>query len=56
MSLCHMDGSIHKTPKSAMVTFMEKEIDMPDTPSRFDIVVVDGFHIIHTMKNIPRTF
>lgn len=48
MSLCHMDGTIHKTQKSAIVQVLETNFTNKNVP-RFDIVVVDGFLLLHSM-------
>lgn len=55
MSMCHLDGTICKTQKSALMTIVEKEVQS-STPPRFDIVIVDGFFLLHLMKDVPRTF
>lgn len=56
MSLCHEDGTIHKTQKSVMVENMKGNSTHDKVPRRFDAVIFDGFFLLHTMKNIPKTF
>lgn len=56
MSLCHEDGTMHKTPKSAMVEVLKANITNDEVPGRFDAVIFDRFFLLHTMKNIPKTF
>ncbi|KAL4703623.1 hypothetical protein ACJJTC_007650 [Scirpophaga incertulas] len=56
LSLCHEDGTIHKTQKSAMVEILKANVNCEDVPRRFDVVIFDGFFLLHTFKNIPKTF
>ncbi|XP_046481745.2 uncharacterized protein [Neodiprion pinetum] len=55
LSLCHLDGGIHKTDKSALAKSLEAKIDH-DPPSHADVYLIDGFFILHAMKEVPRTF
>ncbi|KAK5642435.1 hypothetical protein RI129_008602 [Pyrocoelia pectoralis] len=56
MSLCHADGTLHQTPKSAMVGVLTSNSINDEVPRRFDAVIFDGFFLLHTMKDIPKTF
>ncbi|XP_053595716.1 uncharacterized protein LOC128667953 [Microplitis demolitor] len=56
MSMCRLDGSLHQTDKSAIVNCFEKQHKCTDAPKTFDIVIVDGFFLLHTMHDIPATF
>ncbi|KAK5644894.1 hypothetical protein RI129_006194 [Pyrocoelia pectoralis] len=56
MSLCHADGTLHKTPKSAMVGVLTSNSTNDEVPRRYDAVIFDGFFLLHTMKDIPKTF
>lgn len=57
MSMCHFDGSICKTEKSAIVPIFEKLItDFPRLPDKYDIVLVDEFALLHCLRDIPKTF
>ncbi|KAG8177889.1 hypothetical protein JTE90_001720 [Oedothorax gibbosus] len=55
LSLCHFDGAICKTQKSILMKCLETGVEH-DQPSHIDIVVIDGFFVLHTMKNVPKTF
>ena len=57
-SMCHPDGSICKTDKSQLTKLMEKKLETTadEYPSSFDISIVDGFFILHTMKDVPQIF
>ncbi|KAK5637859.1 hypothetical protein RI129_000142 [Pyrocoelia pectoralis] len=54
-SLCHIDGTICKTVKSAIVDVFEKNHKPGNTPKNYDIVIVDGFYLLHTMRDMPAT-
>ncbi|CAH0663654.1 unnamed protein product [Spodoptera exigua] len=55
LSLCHMDGTINKTDKSALMRDLEKKIESTE-PESTDVLIIDGFFLLHTLKDIPRTF
>ena len=52
MILCNVDGTICKTEKSALIKYLKVESSslMPN------IIIIDGFYILHCMKDVPRTF
>ena len=52
LSLCHLDGSIYKTDKSALLKLLESQIESCE-PSYVRLIVVDGFFVLHTIKEIP---
>lgn len=54
-SMCHFDGTICKTPKSALMKALEKSIEH-SAPPHIDIFVIDGFFILHSMKDVPKSF
>lgn len=56
MSMCHFDGTICKTEKSAIVPVFEKDHQPGDIPNTFDVVLIDGFYLIHTLRDVPATF
>lgn len=57
LSLCHIDGSINKTVKSVLVKVLEQQSeDMEQPPSNVDMVIIDGFFLLNTMTDMPRTF
>lgn len=57
-SLSHADGSFVKTDKSTLASHLETKVaDLPhETPSFVDVTIIDGFFLLHTLGEIPRTF
>lgn len=55
LSLCHLDGTICKTDKAALMKCLEKEVQH-EPPRRIDVLIIDGFFLLHTMKNVPELF
>ncbi|GBP29054.1 hypothetical protein EVAR_10870_1 [Eumeta japonica] len=55
LALCHSDGTIYKTDKSVLAKALEADIEH-DSPRISDVYVVDGFFILHSMKEVPKTF
>ncbi|KAL4718512.1 hypothetical protein ACJJTC_002715 [Scirpophaga incertulas] len=55
LALCHIDGTICKTDKSALLKMLEKEIDS-NPPERCDVIVYDGFFIMHSIRDVPSSF
>lgn len=53
--MCHLDGAICKTDKSALMKCLEKEVQH-EQPHHIDVAIIDGFFLLHTMKNVPKTF
>lgn len=59
LSLCHMDGAICKTDKSVLFKILEKEIKdagVSNSPEVYDVMIFDGFFILHQLKDLPSTF
>lgn len=54
-SLGHLDESICKTEKSALLKLLEHEIYSKSTP-KANVQIYDGFFFIHLMKEIPATY
>lgn len=52
---CHIDGVICKTDKSVLLKMLEKEIDTNE-PERCDVIIYDGFFIMHSIKDVPSSF
>ena len=52
LSLCHVDGSIHKTDKSAPLKSLKSQIKSCE-PSNVSLIIIDGFFVLHTIKEIP---
>ncbi|XP_036317506.1 uncharacterized protein LOC118732487 [Rhagoletis pomonella] len=55
LSMCHMDGSICKTNKAALLKVLEQQIE-PHTPEHTNVKVFDGFFMLHLMREIPATY
>lgn len=55
LSMCHIDGAICKTQKSSVMKSLENGVEHI-APDRVDILLIDGFFLLHTMKNVPKTF
>ncbi|CAG5019593.1 unnamed protein product [Parnassius apollo] len=55
LSMCHLDGTICKTDKSALMKTLEKEVQH-EQPRHIDVLIIDGFFLLHTMKNVPKNF
>ncbi|CAH0721911.1 unnamed protein product, partial [Brenthis ino] len=55
LSMCHLDGAICKTPKSALMKCLDKDIEH-HPPPYIDILIIDGFFILHSMKDVPKSF
>lgn len=53
MSLCHLDGSICKTEKSALKSCFQLSDDLPQ---QVNIRIIDGFYLLHCIKEIPQNF
>lgn len=57
LSLCHLDGSICKTEKCALMKLLETE-SLPENESipRAKVKIYDGFFFLHLMKDVPAKF
>lgn len=53
MSLCNLDGTICKTIKSVLLKLSKTD---SDSPFQIDIVIIDGFFLLHCIKDVPKTF
>ena len=52
-SLFHLDGTICKTEKSARMKVLRNDSFLP---THIDVLIVDGFYLIHSMKDVPQLF
>ena len=55
LSLSHVDGNIHKTPKSAILSHLESKI-ISTEPKRKDVTIVDAIFFLHLNLHLPLTF
>ncbi|KAK4873797.1 hypothetical protein RN001_013157 [Aquatica leii] len=44
LSMCHLDGTICKTPKSALITLLEK-YNQSEPPQNTNVIIYDGYFI-----------
>jgi hypothetical protein len=55
LSLCHVDGSIQKSQKSALLNYLEsKMISVP--PTTVNVTIIDAMFFLHLNSNLPSTF
>lgn len=50
----HSDGTFNKTDKSALMNHLEKTI-VAENPGSIDVAIIDGFFLLHTIGEVPRT-
>ena len=55
LSLSHIDGSMLKSPKAALLREIESRI-VSAAPTRIDSVIVDGFFFLHLKQDLPESF
>ncbi|CAH0562924.1 unnamed protein product [Brassicogethes aeneus] len=55
LSLCYINGNICKTDKSILMKCLEQKIQS-EKPDRVDVVIIDGFFLMHLMKELPLSF
>ncbi|GFW41130.1 uncharacterized protein TNCV_841711 [Trichonephila clavipes] len=56
-SMCHADDSICKTDKAQLIKVFEKKVSKVNQQSLFfEISILDGFFMLHIMKEVPQTF
>ncbi|CAG9834603.1 unnamed protein product [Diabrotica balteata] len=55
LALCHLDGGFCKTDKSVLLKCLEPNVDQ-EPPRNTDVFLIDGFFILHSMKEVPKTF
>ena len=51
LSLFHVNGSIHKSPKSAILNHLESKIISAET-KRVDVTIVDAISFLHLHLNL----
>lgn len=55
--MCHTEGTIYNTDKAQLIKLIEKKCNyINQQPLRFDIGIIDGYFLLHLMKEIPQTF
>lgn len=55
LSICHVDGSMHKSQKSTLMKHLESKIKS-DPPNTVDATIVDGVFFLHIHQNLPNTY
>lgn len=56
MSLCHLNGIINKSDKSALAKLLEKSVDNHGEPSTITVSMIDGIFLLHQLHQIPQKF
>ena len=54
-SLCHIDGSMLKSPKSKLMAHLEKQA-VNNHPQCIDSTIIDAMFFLHLQKNLPETY
>lgn len=54
-SLCHIDGNMHKTEKWALFRKRDGKVTS-NPPDKIDCTLIDGFLLLHQLREIPQTF
>ena len=55
LSLGHLDGTIHKTPKAALLDHLEK-FAVSEKPNKISATIVDAMFYFCLQTNLPETF
>ena len=55
LSLGHLDGTIHKTPKAALLDHLEK-FAVSEKPNKISATIVDAVFYLRLLTNLPETF
>ena len=55
LSLCHVDGSMQKSPKSALMKYLESKT-MSQPPRSVNVKVIDAMFFLHLHSNLPTSF
>ena len=56
LSMCHIEGAIHKTDEAVLTATLEATLQVHDEPQSVDLKVFDGFQLFTEMKQVPATF
>lgn len=55
LSLCHPDGTPHKTQKSKLLIHIEGKVNSSQ-PSSIDTIIFDGMSLLHMLSDVPTTY
>jgi len=55
LSLCHVDGNKQTTPKSTLLSVLEKRI-CSQPPPHIDVTIIDAMFFMHLQKDLPSSF
>lgn len=55
MSMCHVDGSICETEKSALSKILGNQVES-SAPTNVDVMIFDRGLLLHLMKDLPANF
>ncbi|KAL7290468.1 hypothetical protein TKK_0016156 [Trichogramma kaykai] len=56
LSFYHLDGTINKSDKSAMVKIIENCVEKHGEPSSPDVLIIDGIFYLNQLKQLPQKF
>ena len=55
LALSHVDGSMIKSPKSAVLKYLESKL-VSEPPSSVDVTIIDAMFFLHLHTNLPSSF
>ena len=55
LSLCHFDGTIRSTKKSALINHLKGRVTSLHPPT-IDLYIIDGNFYLHLLGDLPQTF
>ena len=55
LSICHVDGSMLKSPKSSLMKCIESRVQS-QPPRSVDVTIIDAMFMLHLYSNLPNTF
>ena len=55
LSICHVDGSMLKSPKSYLMNCLESRVQS-QPPRSVDVTIIDAMFMLHRYSNLPNTF
>ena len=54
LSLCHIDGTMQKTPKTKLLQELENRVKFIG-PTYVDVTIIDGMFFLHLLIDLPQT-
>ena len=56
LSICHVDGSMQKTPKSALLKYLIETKVTSQPPRSVNVAIIDASFFLHLYSNLPSSF